>query len=269
MPDWLHGPKFMQAGFSSVSLRNLTLDIDTLFDLADEIPSMMRNAGLLESNSLEGFTTEVEYRVRGRLIDASKVRELGVPDRNQLEFRVVVARDQQPEGHAHWIRVFETSVTLNAPTGMLSAGGSNPTNSGSTLVLRQIADRLYENGDQVADWPAVRWVWSMIPIPVAIAAWAWVAIAVELPVSVHVLILAIIALGSVPLVQKAMASVRAVRLQQDAPPHWVRFRGESRKETIQRRADTHENLKVGAITLVAGALLGVLGTLLTTALTGG
>ncbi|KQQ65716.1 hypothetical protein [Microbacterium sp. Leaf320] len=270
MFDWLYGPRLPAADLGPVSLRNVTLDIDTFFDLAEEIPEIVKSAGvftemnpdLLTTQNTVRYESNAVYKLRDRVVDQDRIRGLGVPDRNQLQLEVTVSVwEDKPEVSD---KVSEVSVQVVAPQAMVFVNGQVIFGRTTGAIAREVARYVYANATHHPDWPALRWAWWLIPIPIAVAAWVWVALTVELPVPVHALILAVIALASFSSIQRAAAGIRSAQRQDNAPHHRIRFRGESRVETQQRRADTRQNVRVALVTAPIAIGIGVVGTLMST-----
>lgn len=268
MLDWLYGPRFPEyASPHGIMVRNLTIDVDDLFDVAREIPHFVERSGILTQFPVDQigdipavkYESTVQYTLRDRDVTEDEIRKLGVPDRNDVVLTVVTQLWRQPrEGYV--VPLGEMTVRVEPRWANIGAGGVADQNS-ARRVLEEVGNKLYANGTQRPDWPGVRWLAWLAPIPIALAAWIWTAFTVPLPAPIHLLILAVLALASFSSIARASAGVQAIR--QHHVRNTIRFRGESRERTYQRRADTRQNLKVGTITAIIGFAVGVIGTLLT------
>lgn len=269
MLDWLYGPRFPEyVSPHGIMLRNLTIDVDTLFDVAREIPKIVERSGILPQTYPVGqdgagtvpikYESNTTYTLRDRTLTEEEVRKLGVPDRNQLELTVITSLWKQTE-EGSYVPAGEMTVRIEPRWANIATSVADQ--NSTRRVLEEVGNYLYDNGDQRPDWPGVRWLAWLIPIPIALAAWIWTAFTVPLPAPAHLLILAIIALASFSSIARASTGVQAIR--QHHVRNSIRFRGESRERTYQRRADTRQNFKVGLITAPIGIAVGVVGTLLT------
>lgn len=271
MFDWLYGPRRPDASpAAGIVLRNLTLDIDTLFDLAAEIPNRILASGVLAEKidyedgrgvmPLE-FETEVVYSLRGRPLSEDEVRALGTPDRNQLHLSVQVNRLADIGADNAWLSIRNAKVELDCPTATIVGTGILGYGQNMDDIVPDAVEYLYANGAVRVDNRALRWMAYLLPVIVGLGAWVWLALSAAVPIALHVLLLALLAFAGVNAYQQARGGIR--KMHGTALSRSIRFRGESRKETQQRRVDTHQNIKVAILTAPIAILVGVLATLMT------
>ncbi|WP_336642065.1 hypothetical protein [Microbacterium sp. USHLN272] len=249
-------------------LRNLTLDIDDLIDAAQEIPQIVQDSGVL-TQMIYAHGTEVPipldietittYELRGRQLNEDQVRALGVPDRNQLTLQVQMRRWGEDLPEMGKSVVNDISVGIQCSSATISAVGAV---SGSTMpIMTSLADFLYKHGKQRPDWPSVKWLRRLIPIPLAIAAWIWLSTAVPLPLPAHALILVLLVAATWGAIVAAWDGIKEA--PQRVTGRSFMFRGESRKETYQRRADARKDVKVFLWTAPISVAVGIVGTVVT------
>ncbi|WP_136054340.1 hypothetical protein [Microbacterium sp. K24] len=266
MFDWLYGPRFSKQTPTSIfTVRNLTLDIETLFDLANEIGHMVKRSGIVSDGippaEHEGKTlvtgSRAQYMLRDRPVTEDDVRSMDVPDRNQLMLTVITEVWGEPKDASSEV-IRGTTMYVDARTGQVYSSGPHD-GYWSRRIPEEIATYLYAHGTQRPDWRSLRWLAWLTPIPIAVIAWIWLALTVALPSPVHLLILAVLALASFSAVSRAALAIRAQR--QNVMGRSIRFRGESRERTQQRRADARQNVKVAFITAPVAIGVGIAGTL--------
>lgn len=98
MFDWLYGPRFVTRGTAHLLTRNLTLNIENIFELADEIPRIVAASDLYRDDInwpelRDGvYSTRINagFRLRNRELSEQDVQSLGIPERNQLTLAVEV-----------------------------------------------------------------------------------------------------------------------------------------------------------------------------------
>lgn len=265
-PDWLYGQKFPSGNVStSMMLRNLLLDVDTLFDLEQEVVRIIRDSGILVEASpvaqaeptMVKYNSVAQYRLRGEVIPRDRVLELGVPDRNQLELTVQISMTPTVP-HTHPFASTEAGVSVASQYATVALAAPSYSEATQRIML-EIGRYLYRNATQIPDWRAARALFWLSPIPIAVAAWIWLMFTVELALPFHVLIFAVLVLASFSSVTRVATEISTAR--QGIVGRSFQYRGESRKETHRRRADAKQNLKAVLYSAPISIAIGVIGTL--------
>lgn len=267
MLDWLYGPRVQRdTPTAQVTLRSLTLDIDTLFELSTEFANLVEGSGMLTEGIEDGqehrFRMTADYTLRGMTITEDEIRKRDVADRNEVQLNTQVFCDKLEHGVFRPHR--DTTLQVTCSLASFSIGAvAHPT---TDHIAEQLASFLYNHGTTRPDWKGATWLRGLIPLPFALLAWLWLALTIEIPPALNLLVLAVLGLTIIPIYERAKSDIH--NLQVTNMRRSFRFRGESRERTQQRRADERQNLKVGTINLIAGGFLGVVGTLITTAIIG-
>lgn len=280
MLDWLYGPRYLmdthQRG--AATLRNLTMDVETLFDLSVEMPGIVDRSGLMMAQFMEQdelqfsdgdverigppaliYTSETRYQLRGRDVSEDDLRNLGTSDRGQIVMTVDIRAAEMTsptEGKAP----ISAGISAIVSSAHAHVRFTDPSKPQIEPTISDIADYLHRNSSCRPYWRGTRWLAWLAPIPVALGAWLWAALTNDWPFSLHVLIFAVLILSSSGVVARAFAARKRSRTETIGKS--FRYRGESRKDTQQRRADTAANVKVFLITapvsLIVGLIVGAL-----------
>lgn len=271
MLDWLYGPRLpADLSWSQVTLRNLTLDVEALFDASREIPEIVKRSRALRHLFVDSYpggpdtrpltyTSTTEYRLRGRTVSEDDIRALGTSDRGQILMLVSVVATEDPPQNAGKPNAEKLEVLVDSSMATVRLTPDVSPKNGQ--ILRDIADNLYANSTPRPHWRGAKWLAWLAPIPVALGAWLWLAFTNDWPLALHILVIAVIVLSGSGAVARALATRSNER---DNPTgKSFRYRGESRKETQQRRADSRTNVKVAVITAVVTAPIGLILGLLT------
>jgi hypothetical protein len=230
--DWLLGPEVVTRDGGSLVIRSLVLDPETVHDVVKEILVETGEGALfrqdpdrdeLISFPLDRLATAADWE-RSRLLARGGVNHQGfLVDLRASTEPVIIYNQASMEPTARKVAAM-----------MLSEGRARPR-------LRRLVRRL----------PA-------IAAAILVLCWVWYLFSQRPPI-------AFAAAGSL----MATAATLMFWQQQERLGRWVggghpghRIRLMSRHEIRNRRADRHANLKLAAITIPAGALIGAVVTLL-------
>ncbi|MHC9044020.1 hypothetical protein ACYX8G_05520 [Microbacterium saperdae] len=267
MLDWLYGSRIASnRTYGSLTLRNLVLDIETLFDAADHAEVLLTSSGVVTTgivpdSEMRGLdvTTTTTYTIGGiRQVSEAEIREFGVPDRNKVLLKVT-SRAHPVYAEADSTVLREVSIRISPERGVVEV--DSPVEGFTDRLLDSMANYLYENGTPRPDYVRVKALSWLLPLPIAVAAWVWLTVSTPVSAPTHLLIFSVLILLALSVGSHVSAKLR--RERRISSGRSIRFRGESRERTQQRRADARQNLKVGLTTGVVGAMIGVIGTLLT------
>lgn len=225
---WLFGPAKTQDTPNSLTLRSLILDQDTVRELVLLVKERTGRADLLCVSPISGDSTPFDI---ARLAEA--------PD---WEIRRLILRGgDNPDAascHVDLRQEVRPSILFNDPQW--------------EGLATEVAQRLLAEGTPRPLWkPLVRHL-PVLLVLVTLASWVWYLIGERPPLSLAVagtMLLLLAAPSSWPVTDRLRSA-----LGNDFPGH--RIRSMSRQEVRSRRADRHANLKLAAMTVPAGALLG-------------
>lgn len=273
MLDWLYGPRLAaDYWWQEATLRNLTLDVETLFDASREIPQIVKRSkaarilfvdpypGGAEMREL-AYTSTTEYWLRDRTVSEDDIQALGTWDRGQITMvvRVMATEVISPENVDREPAGVKLDLFVESSDAKVRLGGD--LGSRSEQVIRDIADYLYANASLRPHWRGAQWLAWLVPIPIALGAWLWLSLTNDVPVALHLLVFAVIVLSGSGAAARALAGRK--RAWETTSGKSFRYRGESRTETRQRRADARSNVKVAFITALITAPIALVVGLLT------
>ncbi|WP_159576110.1 hypothetical protein [Microbacterium sp. 8M] len=227
--------------------RRLLTDLEVLLDMLDALVERWDPEGAQRADG--GTVVDQFTSVRGEIPRAQLV-DLGVYDRNNLRLS----------------RTFETRDGQVRRVDIDCRGGYVSVQAVSALEDHQFAaDYLIRNSSILPRWR--RCLRLMVPIigllGIAVG-YVGVVSTVALSVYAHLLLAALVVTSAVPAVTWLMKILRDQQLARGP----ILVRGQSRRETNAARANRHANTRVSLLTAVLVAPVSILGTLVTTWLTG-
>lgn len=251
MLDWLYEPRLresMVAMNGMRSLRNLTLDVETLADLADEIKSHVN----LYYGADPLYPINVTYAIRRGELSREQAEQLHATDKRQLV--TTYEWETLPDQHGQQQKF---SLVLISEDARIATGVDRP-----EQLIAHVADFLYRVGEQKPNWLGIRWMLALIPALLILAAYIWFAATAPT--------VGAIAFGATVVLAAWVGTIIWARRLFLARPRrtTISYRGESRAQTNQRRADERKNLKVALITAPISIVAGVLIALIPIAIIG-
>ncbi len=130
-------------------------------------------------------------------------------------------------------------------------------NAGFADLANSVAEILLQSGRPRVQWRRILPALPGLLYPALIGAWVWYLVAASPAVSFMVVGSLLVALGCSSIFELSL------KMRRKYPYPWPghRIRATTRSEVRNRRADRHANLRLSAITIPAGAVVGAIVTL--------
>jgi hypothetical protein len=220
---------------ATVRIHSLVLDIDTVLDVADYLKSQFPDA-------IETFSISREGPVN--TVPREALRTISEADRRRLTLSV--HSSTMGGGFVTFVSGVEPTVNVYPNEDTLEA------------VIRILQD----SGKARIEWTRLyKWLpWVLYAL--LAAAWVWLVSSTPLPVAGVILGFLVVAFLAV-VAQQVFAAIQS-RWAGNFRGHLIR--NESRLETYARRASSHRDLRVSAISVVATIVAGVVVAYLTGAI---
>lgn len=228
--DWLYGPRLIETSPGRLELRSLMLDQDTVRDALSLVRKRLGDAALYTVDKVAAVDSAPVAFEETRLSTAA-----------EWETRRLMIRGG--EEHKYF------SVDLR--------GGDLPTIIFSHLenrdIAHEVAELLLAEGKPRPRWQPLIPRLPLLAAGLAAVCWVWFLISQQPPLSFAIAGSLVVMLSAVS-AWDAFERLRGRIFRVPFPGH--RIRSMSRQEIRTRRADRHANLRLAALTLPAGAVIG-------------
>jgi hypothetical protein len=258
--DWLYGPKAISYPPHATTLRSLSLNFETVLEIAARLEREFNHLDVIRTehpHGLQGLSTEVPVDL-AKLGGAASWERQGLVIRGRMD---VPSGD--PYGHGVVVMLRRDGPAQVNVHGYMDPGtpdSSLVTLTGATYasIVSDLAQKLNEEGTPRPIWKRHLYLLPWTAWVVLLASWLWV-IFDERPTPAFIVFGSLVVLAFGVLVLRTSSAI-AARHQLWFPGN--RIREISRETLYQQRADRWANLKLAAITVPAGAIIGAVVSLL-------
>lgn len=234
--DWLYGPR-TQGATNMIQIRSLTIDLDVIRDVHAKIAS---HTGLNPHVSAQSRAGTAQTLGGGSV----PLTDLPTLDDWELGTLMITSED--------------SSFTVDLRRGQQPTIIYN--NAGFADLATSVAEILLQSGRPRVQWRRILPALPGLLYPALIGAWVWYLVAATPSPAVSFMVVGslLVALGCSSIFELSL------KMRQKYLYPWPghRIRATTRSEVRNRRADRHANLKLSAVTIPAGAVIGAIVTLL-------